>query len=79
MVKLGGPLLANHGWQSTLISLVAFVAVASLKNGPARASYFVGLPASAKFVLPSALLLPLAHSLGIDFSSLVEVTGDVIS
>ncbi|HXI93215.1 MAG TPA: M56 family metallopeptidase, partial [Blastocatellia bacterium] len=67
----GWPLFANHLWQATIISFLAFAAAALLRKGPSRARYGVWLIASAKFVLPSALIVPIAHGLGIDFSSLL--------
>jgi TonB family protein len=70
----GWPLFANHLWQATIISFLAFAAAALLRKGPGRARYAVWLIASAKFVLPSALLVPIAHRLGIDFSSLLAST-----
>src|SRR6185295_9618789 len=68
------PLLANHLWQATLISLVAFAAAYMLRKAPGRARYMIWLIASAKFVLPSVLLLPLAGLLRIDFSGLLALT-----
>src|SRR5580765_6553072 len=70
----GWPLFANHLWQATIISFLAFPAAALLRKGPGRARYAVWLIASAKFVLPSAILLPIAHRLGVDFSSLLAST-----
>jgi len=57
-----------------MISFLAFAAAALLRKGPGRARYAVWLIASAKFVLPSALIVPIAHRLGIDFSSLLAST-----
>jgi len=69
----GWPLFANHLWQATVISLIAFAAAWLLRNGPGRVRYTVWLIASATFVLPSALAVQLAHALGIDFSSLLAL------
>ena len=33
------PFLANHLWQSTLLSIAAFASAALLKNAPSRAVY----------------------------------------
>ncbi len=66
------PLLANHLWQATLISLVAFGAAGLLKKGPSRARYAVWLIASVKFVLPSAFLVSLAQFLGFAFPPLLD-------
>ena len=68
----GWPFFANHLWQATLISLVAFAAAALMRKGTGGTRYVVWLIASAKFVVPSALLVPVAHALGIDFSSLLR-------
>src|SRR3989442_3321211 len=64
----GWPFLANHLWQATLFSLLAFAAAALLRKGPGRARYAIWLIASAKFILPSAILVIIARRLGLDFS-----------
>ena len=64
------PLLANHLWQSTLFSLLALAAAASLGRAPALARYTVWLTALFKFALPSALLFFLAAQAGFDLSSI---------
>jgi len=61
-------LAINHLWQSTVFAALAFAVVLLLRNGTARARYAVWLVASAKFVLPSLLLVSLASRAGIDFS-----------
>jgi bla regulator protein BlaR1 len=66
----GWPLLANHLWLATLLSLVALGAVAFLARAPGRARYAVLLIASAKFALPSAMFASVASQFGVDFSSL---------
>lgn len=66
----GWPVLANHLWLATLLSLIALGAVAALRRAPGRARYAVLLIASAKFALPSAVFASLASRLGFDFSSL---------
>lgn len=58
----------NHLWQSTVFAALAFVVVLLLRNGTARARYALWLVASAKFVLPSVLLVSFASRLGVDFS-----------
>ena len=64
------PLVANHLWQSTLISLLALGAAASLRRAPAVTRYLVWLIALFKFALPSALIFLLAAQAGVDLSSL---------
>lgn len=69
----GWPFLANHLWQATLLSLLAFAAAALLRKGPGRARYAIWLIASAKFVLPSAILIIMVRQLGLDFSFLLPL------
>src|SRR6185503_20518198 len=64
------PLLANHLWQSTVLSIAALAFAALLKKAPGRARYAVFLIASAKFVIPSSLLVAIAGATGLNFSSL---------
>jgi TonB family protein len=71
--SLLGPLVVNHLWQSTLFAGLAFVAVLLLKGSPARARYAVWLIASAKFILPSAMLVLLANQVGFEFPSLFAI------
>jgi TonB family protein len=71
--SLLGPLAVNHLWQSTLFAGLAFVAVLLLKGSPARARYAVWLMASAKFILPSAMLVLLANQVGFEFPSLFAI------
>ena len=63
------PLVVNHLWQSTLISLLALGAAASLRRAPAVTRYVVWLIALFKFALPSALIFLLAAQAGVDLSS----------
>ncbi len=60
------PVFANHLWQATLFAIVAWIAAVWLKQ--ARARRVVWLMAFAKFLLPSAALVMLAHKLGLNFS-----------
>ncbi|HEV3470164.1 MAG TPA: M56 family metallopeptidase [Pyrinomonadaceae bacterium] len=66
----GWPLLANHLWQATLVSLLALAAASLLKRAPARARYHVWLFALVKFTLPSVLLIFLLEQAGLDLSRL---------
>ncbi|MEK6323357.1 MAG: hypothetical protein AABN33_17090 [Acidobacteriota bacterium] len=70
----GWPLLANHLWQATLLSMAVFAAAAFLKNAPGRARYAVWLIASVKFALPSALIVSTASRFGVDFASILTST-----
>ena len=58
------PLVANHLWQATLFTGVAFVAALALRRCPARARRMVWLIALAKFALPSAVLVTLVAAAG---------------
>jgi bla regulator protein BlaR1 len=49
--------LANHLWQSTLIAAAAGLLTLMLKKNGARARFWLWLAASAKFLLPFALLV----------------------
>src|SRR5262252_475286 len=75
------PLLANHLWQTTIISGIALLAVSLLlRRAPGRARYVIWLLASAKFVLPSAILVVVIKILGIDLTPLLSAqteTSDV--
>ncbi|MFP5265259.1 MAG: TonB family protein [Blastocatellia bacterium] len=68
----GWPLLANHLWQATLVALLAFVAARLLKQSAARARCAIWAVASAKFALPSALIVFLAAQAGVRFPSPVD-------
>ncbi|HKP86784.1 MAG TPA: M56 family metallopeptidase [Blastocatellia bacterium] len=68
----GWPLIANHLWQATLLSLLAAGVARLLKRAPARARYVVWLIASLKFAVPSALIVLLATQTGIKFPSLFD-------
>jgi uncharacterized protein (TIGR03435 family) len=58
------PALGNHLWQSTLCLVVAGLLALVLRKNPARIRYRVWLAASAKFLLPFALLTVLGAHLG---------------
>lgn len=68
--SLLGPMVVNHLWQSTLFAVLAFAAILLLKRSPARARYAVWIMVSAKFILPSAMLVLLASQAGFEFPSL---------
>jgi TonB family protein len=59
-------LLANHLWQTTLIALVAWAVIMSLKRATARARYLIWMIAFLKFLAPSALLIVALESSGFD-------------
>src|SRR5262249_13235363 len=64
------PLFANHLWQATILSILALVATGLLRRSPAQVRYAVLLIASAKFLLPSFLLILLAGQAGLDLAAL---------
>ncbi|HEV8487260.1 MAG TPA: M56 family metallopeptidase, partial [Blastocatellia bacterium] len=63
------PLLANHLWQATLFSTLAFAAVLLLRRGPSRARYAIWVIVGLKFAVPSALVALLIAAAGFDMSS----------
>ncbi len=69
------PLLANHLWQTTLIALVAWVAVLLLRRATSRARYLIWMIAFVKFLVPSALLIVAIESCGFDISKPSTYTG----
>lgn len=60
------PLLANHLWQTTLLALIAWVVVSSLRRATARARYVIWMIAFLKILAPSALLIVALESSGFD-------------
>jgi TonB family protein len=60
------PLLANHLWQTTLLALIAWVVVMSLRRATARARYLIWMIAFLKFLAPSALLIVALENWGGD-------------
>jgi TonB family protein len=66
------PLIANHLWQATIISLLVAAAAMLLNRGTARSRYIMWLIASFKFALPSALFVFLASQIGIEFNPLFD-------
>lgn len=61
------PAFADHLWQATLFALVVFVLTLALKHSPARVRYALWLVASAKFIIPAALIARLAALWHFDF------------
>ncbi|HEV7397233.1 MAG TPA: M56 family metallopeptidase [Pyrinomonadaceae bacterium] len=61
-----GRLLINHLWQATLFSGLALVATLFLRRAPASARYLIWLAASAKFALPSVLILFALNGFGLN-------------
>lgn len=59
------PLALNHLWQSTLFVLAVLPMILLLRRSPARVRYSLCLVASAKFVLPSAMLVLVLAPLGL--------------
>ncbi len=55
--------MGNHLWQSTLFALAAGLLTLLLRKNHARARYWLWLAASAKFVIPFALLIGLGSHL----------------
>lgn len=59
-----GPALGNHIWQSSVFAVVAGILTLFLRRNQARVRYAVWLTASAKFLIPFALLVGLGSHLG---------------
>jgi beta-lactamase regulating signal transducer with metallopeptidase domain len=49
--------LVNHLWQSTVVTLIAWLLTLALKNNQARTRYLIWMIASVKFLLPFSLLI----------------------
>lgn len=49
--------LANHLWQSTLVTLLAFLVTLALRGNHARTRFWLWLTASIKFLLPFSILI----------------------
>ncbi len=60
------PRLADHLWQATLFGIVVLLASLLLKRAPARSRHLLWLLATAKFIVPAALLVFLTQSIGLD-------------
>ena len=60
------PRLADHLWQATLFGLVVVLASLLLKRAPARSRHSLWLLATAKFIVPAALLVFVTRSIGLD-------------
>ena len=56
--------ILNHLWQSTLFAALAALLTLGLKHNHARARYWVWFAASAKFLIPFALLVTLGSHIG---------------
>ena len=68
------PLLVNHLWQSTLFALALLPAMALLRRAPARTRYTLSLVASAKFLVPAALLVVVLARLAPDLEGRLSGT-----
>jgi TonB family protein len=60
------PRFADHLWQTTLFGLTVLVASFAIRQGSARLRHNFWLLASAKFIIPAALLVFFAQQAGID-------------
>jgi TonB family protein len=60
------PRLADHLWQTTLFAIFVLAATLALKRGPAGMRHTLWLLASAKFIVPAALVVFLAQQAGLD-------------
>ena len=55
--------LANHLWQSTAVTGIAWLLSLSLRNNHARTRYWVWMIASVKYLIPFSLLIAAGESL----------------
>ena len=60
------PRVGDHLWQATLFGIVVLLASLMLKRAPARLRHSLWLLATAKFIVPAALLVFLIRSIGLD-------------
>lgn len=60
------PRLIDHLWQATIFGLVVLIVSLLLKRGPASLRHSLWLLASAKFLVPAALLTSLLTKLGFE-------------
>jgi uncharacterized protein (TIGR03435 family) len=67
--------MGNHLWQSTLFALTAGLLTLLLRKNHARARYWLWLAASAKFLIPFALLIGLGSHLAWSHGPAVTNTG----
>ena len=49
--------LINHLWQSTVVTLLAWLLALTLRSNHARTRYWLWMIASVKFLLPFSLLI----------------------
>jgi bla regulator protein blaR1 len=57
------PAMANHLWQSSLVTAAAAILALALRKNPARVRYCLWLVASVKFLIPFSLLVSLGGHL----------------
>jgi uncharacterized protein (TIGR03435 family) len=64
--------LANHLWQSTAVTGIAWLLVFSLRNNHARTRYWVWMIASVKFLIPFSILITAGESLRSAFTTPIQ-------
>jgi uncharacterized protein (TIGR03435 family) len=64
--------LANHLWQSTLVTGIAWLLSISLRNNHARMRYWVWMIASVKYLIPFSLLIAAGESLRSAFATPIQ-------
>ena len=70
--------LLTHLWQSTLVLLGAWVLARACRNNAAAVRYWIWFVASAKFLVPLALLQQLGDRLGRSFPEPLPVYASLI-
>jgi len=64
--------LANHLWQSTAVTGIAWLLALCLRHNHARTRYWVWMIASAKYLIPFSLLITAGESLRSAFSAPIQ-------
>ena len=64
--------LANHLWQSTLVTGIAWLLSISLRKNHARMRYWVWMIASVKYLIPFSLLIAAGESLRSAFATPIQ-------
>jgi beta-lactamase regulating signal transducer with metallopeptidase domain len=64
--------LANHLWQSTAVTGIAWLLAFSLRNNHARMRYWVWMIASIKFLIPFSFLIAAGESLRSAFATPIQ-------
>ncbi len=64
--------IANHLWQSTAVTAIAWLLTLCLRNNHARTRYWVWMIASVKYLIPFSLLITAGESLHSAFATPIQ-------